>query len=240
MRKKFPQFLKNLLEERQSRNERYSKRAFAKHCGISIGQLNDYLTGRRVCSAKTAQKIILSLNLSEEQERQALKIINSNSNNLHSLEVEHFSIISDPAHFAFLALSTATDFVLDVDWIAQKLRLTEDKVEKILHNLTTVGLVEIHGEKLTIRHEHIITSLDVPSEALRRSHKTSLQRIINSMDDVPLEKREVCSVSVCIDPKKLPIAKKRILNFVEKTARFLESGDKKEVYEINVQLFPWS
>ncbi|WP_374078415.1 DUF4423 domain-containing protein [Bdellovibrio bacteriovorus] len=240
MRTKFPQFLKDLLEERQRRNARYSKRAFAKHCGISIGQLNDYLSGRRFCSPKTAQKIVANLNLPPEQITTFEKILEKSTPGLHSLSDEKFAIVSDPAHFAFLALTTATNFVLDFDWISEKLRIDVTKTHKIINNLKAVGLVTIVNEKVVINHEHIITALDTPSEALRNSHKMSLKRIIDTMDDVPLERREVCSVSVCIDPKKLPIVKKRALRFIEKTARFLESGNKKDVYEINVQIFPWS
>lgn len=240
MRTKFPQFLKNLLEERQSRNSRYSKRAFAKHCGISIGQLNDYLSGRRTCSPKTAKKIVTTLNLPPEQVKAFESILENSSTGLHSLSHEKFAIVSDPAHFAFLALTTATDFVFDFNWISEKLRTDVTKTKKIISNLTSVGLITILNDKVVINHEHIVTALDTPSEALRNSHKISLKRIIDTMDDVPLEKREVCSVSVCIDPKKLPIVKKRALKFIEKTARFLESGEKKEVYEINVQIFPWS
>lgn len=240
MRKQFPQFLKKLLKERQSRNERYSKRAFAKHCGISIGQLNDYLSGRRLCTEKTAKKILANLNLPDKQAEAFQSSESWEASKAHRLSSERFEIISDPIHFAFLALTTATDFVLKLDWIAEKLKISKDKVDKILHNLKSVGLIEVVDKKVIIHHEHVITTLDVPSEALRASHKKSLSRIISQLDTVPVEKRDVCSVSVCIDPKKLPLVKKRVLKFVEKTARFLEAGEKKEVYEINVQVFPWS
>lgn len=240
MRNHFPQFLKKILDERQNRNPRYSKRAFAKHCGISIGQLNDYLTGRRVCTPKTAEKIIESLNLPAEQVIEFQKILERKDDALHAISLEKFSIISDPAHFAFLALTTASNFIMDKAWIAQRLNIPSERVEKVVANLKQVGLISFIDEKIQIHHEHIITALDVPSEALRESHKTSLSRIIDNMDAVPLEKREICSVSVCIDPKNLPIVKKRALKFIEKTGRFLESGDKKEVYEINIQIFPWT
>lgn len=240
MRTQFPLFLKNILEERQSRNPRYSKRAFALHCGISIGQLNDYFSGRRICSPKTAQKIVNSLSLPQEQVQTFQEILQTPSHGLHSLSLEKFAIVSDPAHFAFLALTTATDFVFNMEWIAAKLRIDTDKTEKIISNLKAVGLINVLENKVVINHEHIVTALDTPSEALRNSHKSSLKRIIDSMDAVPVEKREVCSVSVCIDPKKLPIVKKRAMRFIEKTARFLETGDKRDVYEINVQIFPWT
>ncbi|QDK38484.1 TIGR02147 family protein [Bdellovibrio sp. NC01] len=240
MKTKFPRFLKGILEARQSRNSRYSKRAFAQHCGISIGQLNDYLSGRRICSLKTANKIVANLNLPPEQMAQFEVIAKNAKAKLHSLPDEKFSIVSDPAHFALLALTTATDFNLDMAWIAEKLHVTQAKAKTLMHNLQSIGLVEIVDDKIVIHHEHIVAAMDAPSEALRNSHKTSLQRIIDNIDKVPMEKREVSSVSVCIDPKKLAIVKKRAMKFIEKTAMFLESGDKKEVYEINVQIFPWA
>lgn len=240
MRNQFPQLLKDLLAERQGRNPRYSKRSFAKSCGISIGQLNDYFTGRRNCSLKTATKIASSLGLGEEQMTEIQTQFHKEKPVVQPLSVDKFSIVSDPAHFALLALTTASDFKLDSQWISDKLKISEESIQEILANLQTVGLISIQENKVVVGHEHILAALTAPSESARSAHKASLKRVIENIDNVPMEKRELSSVSVCIDPKKLPLAKARVHKFMERTARFLESGDKKEVYEINVQIFPWS
>ncbi|WP_374078938.1 TIGR02147 family protein [Bdellovibrio bacteriovorus] len=239
MRNQFPQLLKDLLAERQGRNPRYSKRSFAKSCGISIGQLNDYFSNRRNCSLKTAMKIAYSLGLSEEQMAKIQTQFKKDKATTSSFSADKFSVFSDPAHFALLALTTASDFKLDPQWISEKLKISEESVQDILANLQTLGLISVQENKVTVGHEHILAALNAPSEVAHSAHKASLKRVTEKIDSVPVEKRELSSLSVCIDPKKLPLAKERIHKFMERTARFLESGDKKEVYEINVQIFPW-
>ena len=44
-------------------------------------------------------------------------------------------------------------------------------------------------------------------------------------------------MTMAIDPLKLPEAKKLISAFNRKMSRFLEGGDKKEVYELQISLF---
>jgi hypothetical protein len=45
-------------------------------------------------------------------------------------------------------------------------------------------------------------------------------------------------MTMAIDPKKLPQAKERIRDFRRGLSEFLESGNRSEVYRINIQLMP--
>ena len=46
------------------------------------------------------------------------------------------------------------------------------------------------------------------------------------------------SVTMSIDPEKLEQARNLIQEFQERLDNFLESGEKKEVYQLTISLFP--
>ncbi len=58
------------------------------------------------------------------------------------------------------------------------------------------------------------------------------------LKQVPLEKREYTSITMAIDPKNIPRARRLIDRFQDKVVAILESGEPTEVYNMNVQLFP--
>lgn len=82
------------------------------------------------------------------------------------------------------------------------------------------------------------TSNEVSSAALRESHRQTLEQALAKLDEVPLEQRDVTSISMAIDVSKIPAAKKMILRFRRSLSEFLESGHQTEVYNLNVQLLP--
>jgi hypothetical protein len=45
-------------------------------------------------------------------------------------------------------------------------------------------------------------------------------------------------MTMAIDPSKLPHARKRILEFMEALSDELELGDRTQVYQLGIQLFP--
>ncbi len=50
--------------------------------------------------------------------------------------------------------------------------------------------------------------------------------------------RDMSFMTMAIDPVKLPEIKKMVRKFQDELADFIDKGDKKEVYEICMQIFP--
>ncbi len=86
--------------------------------------------------------------------------------------------------------------------------------------------------------KNVTTTHDVQSAALQLSHKQNLELAALALDEVAIEHRDITSITMAIDAKKLPLAKAMIKNFRRQLSEFLESGNKNEVYNLNVQLFP--
>ncbi|MNS96870.1 hypothetical protein D3C72_1311880 [compost metagenome] len=62
--------------------------------------------------------------------------------------------------------------------------------------------------------------------------------IIDNLDRVHVDKRDMSMITLAIDSKKIPKAKEMIKVFRRKLANYLAQGKKDGVYTINIQLFP--
>ena len=78
------------------------------------------------------------------------------------------------------------------------------------------------------------------SQALRISHRQSIEQALLALNEIPIELRDITSITMAIDLKRLPLAKKIIKEFRLKMSDVLEKGDQSEVYNLNIQLLPVS
>ena len=60
----------------------------------------------------------------------------------------------------------------------------------------------------------------------------------SKLDDVPVEFRDFSSMTIAVDPEKLPEAKAVIREFRQKMASLLRDGNKTEVFQFALQLYP--
>jgi len=155
------------------------------------------------------------------------------------LPLDSFHVISDWYHFAILSLMDIKDFEPTSEWISKRLGITLYQADEAVTRLIRIGLIEVSARgrwKSTGRN--IQTPSDVASVALKKSHRQSLEQAISALQEVPLEKRDITSMTMAIDSRRLPEAKKLIKKFRQRLAAFLEGGSADEVYNINIQLIP--
>ena len=65
-----------------------------------------------------------------------------------------------------------------------------------------------------------------------------LEKAVVSLEEDPIEERSITSMTMAIDPEKLPAAKKMIREFNQTLCQFLENGKRKRVYNLGVALYP--
>lgn len=238
--------------QRKAKNRRYSKRMFARQLGISSGRLSELMNGKRALTLDLAHKMSKNLMLLPDERRQLFNLIQftrdippeeiNELRNLYSpLNADSFSVLADWQHFAILSLMETDDFSGDASWIAERLGILVVEAEEALLRLRSLKLIDVRNGKLIKLSENITTTQDIESLALRISHKQNLDQAISALDEVPLELRDVTSITMAIDLNRLSQAKEMIKKFRRELCAFLESGDgKHEVYNINVQLVPVS
>jgi uncharacterized protein (TIGR02147 family) len=154
------------------------------------------------------------------------------------VQSDAFWLISDWYHFAILELLDTSDFQDDSGWIAARLGLSLDTVEGALERLLRTGLMRLEGGKYRKTNERVMTTEDIESQALRMSHRQSLNQAIGALDEIQVRDRDISSITMAVDVSKLPLAKELIRDFRRRLAALLESGERTEVYNLNIQLLP--
>ena len=154
------------------------------------------------------------------------------------LSEDAFQVIAEWHYYAILNLIETDDFKSDAAWIARRLGLSVIEVVSALDRLERLGF--IIRKKAAVRRSvaPLKTSSDVTSAALRRSHRQNLEQAIAALEDVAVDDRDISSVTMPMDPRKMKEAKVLIARFKKEMSLLLKGGMRTEVYNFNLQLVP--
>lgn len=246
-------FLEQEYLRRKSRNRQYSLRGFAQHLNIPSGRLSQYLNQKRRITVAAGHKLSQALNLSPEEEvafmnaikKQYASSIAPDDPDVEQNEllirqrVDEFQLISDPFYFELLSYFELEKASTDCAVIAKVFSKTEIEIKLAIQLLERLGLIVGEEESITLIHIGGVTTSDnIPNRAIRKCHEQILENTIKSLEEVSAELRDISSITMAIDCKKLSEAKVKIRKFKNELCEFLEAGAKNEVYRLNIQLVP--
>lgn len=241
-------WLRQELTQRRSKNPAFSLRSFARVLSVQPGRLSEILARKRPLTSKQLVKFADKLGVEHRQVARFLEASPSRVSKLRSpysafvdVSEKHFDIVSDPVHFHILSALELERCDGTVKCLGKILGRDIGIIRSSLERLASIGLVKL-GEKdrweLPRPGKGTSANYGVPSAALRKAHKISIQRALNCIDDIPLELRDISSITMAIDASKISVAREMIQKFRRELASVLEVGDKTEVYDLNVQLIP--
>jgi uncharacterized protein (TIGR02147 family) len=161
------------------------------------------------------------------------------------LDEKVFKVISSWHYFVLREMVRLENFRLNYDEIAEKIlfKLTPTEVKNSIHTLEVLGLLKRDSEgKLVQEEPQIDTQSDVASEASKRNHEENLENAKWALRNVKITEREFNSVCFTIKKSDLPEAKKMIRMFKSKFLERFEAkhGKGQEVYQLQIQLFPFT
>lgn len=234
--------LKEELSQRKKNNSEYSLRAFARDLKIPHAALSEFLNGRRRFSAKLTESILNHLSFSSQTQEQIKKSQTHNPLNYVNLPNEEVSRSREWYMTTILEMAKLENFSSDPHWIAKVLKLDLSKVTSAIEELQKIGWLEIAPSgKWLVKDENTSTlgNLSVLDDILYKlAQFAELQRVA-----ILTEKPETGSnvgITFAIDPEDLPKARKLTYEFLYNMSDLLEkkAAPKKEVYRLNVSLFP--
>lgn len=242
--------LKEELVNRQKKNPAYSLRSYAEFLGIHPGTLSSVFNGKRTLPVATAEKIATKLNLSPKEKHFFLKSLatekarfkflsEDEKENQVYLDETHFQIIAEWEHYGVITLLECQGFQSDAKWIADRLGISTGRVELAIDRLLKANLIvtDENGQyKKTF--SKLKTTEDVLSPALQKAHLEELELAKEKMAKTRLDKRDYSSVTLATNMANMEKAKAAIYEFRQKMRSILEEGEKTEVYELCIQLFP--
>ncbi len=232
------EWIRREYHERRNRNQQYSLRAFARLVGISPGALWEIIRGKRPLSLKTAQRIADRLAFSPVEKDLFLRLASGDRDATYvELSEDRFALIAEWHHYALISLLETTDCQFDVHWLARRLGLIPSEITASLDLLERLGLIEKSGVGYRTLAA-LTTSQDVPSTALKQSHREGLEQAIQAIEQAPLQSRDISSITMAINVSQIPKAKELIRKFRRDLSGLLESGVRSEVYNLNIQLVP--
>lgn len=255
--KDYRDFLKDSLETRSQKNSKYSLRAFARDLDLAPQILSAVFNKKKGISVEVASKIATRLGLNEQESNYFCDLVDlsharssgakkiaalrlsryKQELKFQTLKMDSFRLISDWYHYAILELTFVKGFKSDPVWIAKRLKISNHEAKQAVERLLRTGLVtEVGGryEKAVVHHT---TTHDVPSDAIRNFNRQILLKAADALTFQDVAERDLTTMTMAIDIKKIPEAKKRIRAFRHELTEFLETGDREEVYCLSLQLF---
>jgi uncharacterized protein (TIGR02147 family) len=233
--------LSSEFQKLRTRNPSYSLRAFARKIGISPSHLSGILNGQVQMTNRIWQRFQNQVQIDPRKSVQIASQLKNRSakNAFTQIDMDQYHLIAEWYYFAILSLSETKNFRSDVKWIAERLNITLPQTRSALKRLERQGFLrrDSNGD-LAPSGLQLATSSGVSNVTLRYSHFQSLELVRASLEACPTELCDFGSVTMAIDPKKIPEARRRIQKFRRSLCKFLESGEKTEVYRIFTQLFP--
>jgi uncharacterized protein (TIGR02147 family) len=91
-------------------------------------------------------------------------------------------------------------------------------------------LVKADGQVLTA--DRMLTTA-----AHRKRQRQILEKSLHALENDPVEQRNHSAMTMAIDPSRLSEAKRRIDEFTQELCKFLETGVRSQVFEMQVSLF---
>ncbi len=242
------EILRAELSRRIERNSSYSLRSFARQLGISHTLLSLILNGHRPPSKAIAEKVLLFSDLSKEQANLILKSIDPDkvkgamSRAFHKLDLDQFALFAEWQHYAILSLLEVPDTEFTPEFIAKRLGISVMIAKVSMERLIDLDLIELREDgRWRQKVGPIVVENTRSTEASRKFQKQLINKALDSIDEDPMEVRDMSSTTFAMHPKHVPYALQKIREFRRKlTAELEEFGMPKEVYNLTVQLFPSS
>lgn len=242
--------LKRVLDERQRENPAYSLRAYARDLGLHSSTLSLILNYKRKLPQKNLAQVLEELDLSPMDETTFKESFFKAKTNLDNIQISaeyyqqrmideaHYHIIAEWEYYAVLSLLETKKVIVEASDIATALSIPDKRAEVVLEGLVRAEFIKQESGKWTLTTGPLRTTEDITSKALKKSHHDTLNVAKKKLDEIEIELRDFSSTTVAIDPDKLPEAKAIIREFRQRLASFLGDGNKREVYQFAIQLFP--
>ncbi len=246
--------LREYFTELKSRNPRYSLRSFASKLKVSPATLSEIFSQKRPLTQTMAIRFAEKLKFDPLQTQLFIRgaiikrfeeklPLDQNLNRVtdsqfEKLNPDTFQLIANWYYYALLSLLEIPKISTQPDSLAKRLGIQVAQVKIALTRLEKLKLIEKKGGRFVLTTTGVSIETLGYDSAMRQFLEQNLEKAKESLLTVPAKMRELSLTTMAIDPDKIPEARETIKRFRREMSAFLESGKKKRVYSLAVQLFP--
>ncbi len=234
------------LRRRVQSNSRYSLRSFAHALKLSPGALSEILREKRDLSLRSVPNLVRALGLNAVEAQHLMTLaqngklgtpLPAKAQNQRQLTDEIFVLVSEWYHFAILNLLDCEGFDWKAEKIAARLGISRLQAKMAMQLLIKLGLVERKAGRIQGTREHILTSNDVPSAAVRAYHRQMLTKAMNALEQQDVSERQISGTGFAVDPDQIGAIKSDMIEFQNRMISKYGRGNKREVYFMGLSLF---
>ena len=251
--------IKEVFEERQLRNQKYSLRAFSRDLEMSPAALSDLLRMKKGLSQQKALKISKKIGLQErEQEIFVLSAVSAHGRSQSRrtqaqnvlkkispvrkasvVSIEDFEKIQSWHCMAILNLIELKTCQHTPEWFSKKLQLAQPLIETALSRLIKAGLLELQGHKYVAVQNEIQVKQDISSRSIRNFHNDLLNKAERALHFQDLNEREFQNLTLAFAQEDMPEAKKMIRDFIRQFSETFYQKEKSlnSVHQLSMQFF---
>lgn len=233
----FRNLLEGELEKRQSVNNRYSLRSYARFLEVDAPTLSKILNAKKNVGERLISRVCKKLGCDPEK-------INNGSDDGLSFELlsdDQSQYLSKWYYYAILEIIELDDFEYEKKWIAKKLEISEKQVKLALERMIRLGVLKEVDGKLIDNTSGKTTNIssELSSTARREHQKEILELAIDALENTPPEIRDQSSMTVSINTDDIPEVKELIKKFRRDISKFLNTANNKnQVYNLGVSFYP--
>lgn len=241
------------LRRRVQSNPSYSLRSFARNLHLSPGALSEILKGRRELSLRSVSAVAKAIGLNASEAKHLLRLAQNakaekageheilKGPNLNAdqriLSEQIFSLVSEWYHFAILNLLECEDFKWSAVWISSRLGISRIQAQMAMDLLLRLRMVEMKSGRYQGTSEHVVSSSEIPSEAIRKYHQQILNKASVALEAQAVAEREFSGIGLALDAALIPAIKKEIAEFQDRLIGKYSRGKKRDVYFMEVAFF---
>ncbi len=147
-----------------------------------------------------------------------------------------FFEVSDWFHFAIVELIKAKKGSVNLNDVRSRLKLSETEARFALKSLVGVGLLKTTGQnRFSAPDSYEMPSIS--SEGIRKFHTQTLQLALRSIVGQPMSSRELRSLTLAFDKKRMLEVREYLSKFVAGFEKKFASGERDSVYQLNLSLY---
>jgi uncharacterized protein (TIGR02147 family) len=141
--------------------------------------------------------------------------------------------------YAILSLIKTKDFKPDLRWIATRLDVSVHEIKTSVEALKAAKLLEINSKTWQRSKQGLRVNNTVSTGISQNFQRQLLAKALQSMQDDPMECRDLTSITIAMPRDKMQFAKEEIRKFRLKMAELFEdSSQATDVYNLTVQFVP--
>lgn len=233
----FKIWLQEEFTRRCAVNSRYSLRAFAKSLELDASTVSKMLSGKRRISRVMLRKIEEKLGMAFIFDAEGMQENLGKRYTLLSKDL--FRVISDWYHFAILDLTLLKTFVSNPEWIAHQLGISVIEASSGIDRLKRLELLGEDGNRLVKTKTSFSNYKEGHTSGAHKEYQRQVvQKALHAIDGCPQELKDITSMTIAGNSKKIVEVKEVIKRFRRELANFMEDGDGDAVFHLAVQLYP--